>query len=107
MGWPFGRYRRGVPCCGHAGESACHGSGLKYLLSSTASTAVNLLPQQRALRLIGFCIVTEESIMQSRTKDGIKGKTKERLGKPMNDPTLEGKDENKVGRVQEKIGPVD
>ena len=45
--------------------------------------------------------------MQSRTKDEVKGKTKERLGKLMNDPTLEGKDENKVGRVQEKIGPVD
>jgi uncharacterized protein YjbJ (UPF0337 family) len=31
-----------------------------------------------------------------------KGKTKEELGKVMNDPTLEGKDENKVGRVQRK-----
>jgi len=73
----------------------------------TVSTAVNLLPHQRALRLTGFRIVTEESIMQSRTKDEVKGKTKERLGKLMNDPTLEGKDENKVGRFQEKIGPVD
>ena len=44
--------------------------------------------------------------MQSRTKDEVKGKTKERLGRLMNDPTLEGIDENKVGRVQEKIGPV-
>jgi len=34
----------------------------------------------------------------------IKGKTKEELGKVMNDPTLEGKDENKVGRVQRKTG---
>jgi hypothetical protein len=57
--------------------------------------------------LIGFCIVIEESIMQSRTKDVVKGKTKERLGKPMKDPTLEGRDENKVGRVQEKIGFID
>ena len=32
-----------------------------------------------------------------------KGKTKEGLGKLMKDPTLEGKDENKVGRVQRKI----
>ena len=53
--------------------------------------------------------------MKSRTKkdevDGnfheVKGKTEKRLRKPMKDPTLEGKDENKVGRVQEKIGPVD
>jgi hypothetical protein len=66
-----------------------------------------LLPRQRDLRLIGFCIMTEESIMQSRTKNEAKRKTKERLGKPMKDPTLEGKDLNKVGRVQEKIGTVD
>ena len=45
--------------------------------------------------------------MKSRTKDEVKRRTKERLRKPMTDPTLEGKDENKVGRVQEKIGPVD
>jgi uncharacterized protein YjbJ (UPF0337 family) len=32
----------------------------------------------------------------------VKGKPKEELGKVMNDPTLEGKDENKVGRVQRK-----
>lgn len=30
----------------------------------------------------------------------MRGKTKEESGKLMNDPTLEGKDENKVGRVQ-------
>lgn len=45
--------------------------------------------------------------MQSRTENKAKRKTKERLGKPMRDPTLEGKDRNKVGRVQEKIGTVD
>ena len=45
--------------------------------------------------------------MKSGTKDEAKGKTKERLGKLMKDPTLEGKDETIVGRVQEKIGPVD
>ena len=33
-----------VPCCEHAGESECHASGLKYLLSLTESIAVNLLP---------------------------------------------------------------
>ena len=45
------------------------------------------------------------------TKDEVKGKfhevkgeTNEKLRKLMNDPTLEGKDENKVGRVQRKIG---
>ena len=32
----------------------------------------------------------------------VKGKTKDELGKLMTDPTLEGKDENKVGRVQRK-----
>jgi CRP/FNR family transcriptional regulator, cyclic AMP receptor protein len=44
--------------------------------------------------------------MKLRTKGEVKGRMKERLGTPMNDPTLEGKDENKVGRVQEKIGFV-
>jgi uncharacterized protein YjbJ (UPF0337 family) len=34
----------------------------------------------------------------------VKGKTKERWVKLMNDPTLEGRDENKVGRIQEKFG---
>jgi hypothetical protein len=33
----------------------------------------------------------------------VKGKTKKELRK-LNDPTLEGKDENKVGRVQRKTG---
>jgi uncharacterized protein YjbJ (UPF0337 family) len=33
---------------------------------------------------------------------GPKGMAKQRLGKVMNDPTLEGKDENKVGRIQRK-----
>ena len=32
----------------------------------------------------------------------VTGKPKKELGKVMNDPTLEGKDENKVGRVQRK-----
>jgi CRP-like cAMP-binding protein len=50
--------------------------------------------------------MTEERIMQRRTKEEAKRKTEERLGEPRTDPTLEGKDENKVGRVQEKIGPV-
>ena len=47
--------------------------------------------------------------MKSITEDEVKGKfnelkgkTKVELGKLMNDPTLEGKDENKVGRVQRK-----
>jgi len=37
----------------------------------------------------------------------VRGKTKEELGKLMNDPTLEGKDENKVGRVQRKARQAD
>jgi CRP-like cAMP-binding protein len=45
--------------------------------------------------------------MKSGTKYEAKGKTNKRLGKLMKDPTLEGKDENKIGRVQEKIGTVD
>ena len=49
--------------------------------------------------------------MKASTDNGAKGKfqqvkreTNEWLRKLMNDPTLEGKDENKVGRVQRKIG---
>jgi CRP/FNR family cyclic AMP-dependent transcriptional regulator len=45
--------------------------------------------------------------MKARARKEVKGGTKERLRQPIPDPTLEGKDENKVGRVQEKIGPVD
>jgi hypothetical protein len=41
--------------------------------------------------------------MKAKTKGMVKRKTKERLEKRLKDPTLEGKDENKVGRVQEKI----
>jgi len=48
----------------------------------------------------------EENTMKSIIKDKVRTKAKERLGTPMTDPTLEGKDESKVGRVQEKIGPV-
>jgi uncharacterized protein YjbJ (UPF0337 family) len=55
-------------------------------------------------------IVTEEKSMKSSTADEVKGKfqevkgkTKKELGK-VNDPTLDGKDENKVGRVQRKTG---
>jgi len=48
--------------------------------------------------------------MKSRTKNGaennldkVKDKTEKRLQKLMRDPTLEGKDENKVGRIPEKF----
>ena len=44
---------------------------------------------------------------KTKTKDEIKNMPKERLGRPMSDPTLEGKDESKVGRVQGIIGSVD
>ena len=40
--------------------------------------------------------------MKSRAKVPVKSKTKEKPGKLMTDPTLDGKDENKVGRVQRK-----
>jgi uncharacterized protein YjbJ (UPF0337 family) len=49
--------------------------------------------------------------MKASTNDEVKGKfhevkgeSNEKLRKLTNDPTLEGKDENKVGRVQRKIG---
>ena len=49
--------------------------------------------------------------MKASTNDEVKGKfhevkgeTNEKLRKLMNEPTLEGKDENKVGRVQRRIG---
>jgi CRP/FNR family cyclic AMP-dependent transcriptional regulator len=45
--------------------------------------------------------------MKSRIKDELKRRPKESLGKLMTDPTLEGKDESKIGRVQEKIGSLD
>jgi uncharacterized protein YjbJ (UPF0337 family) len=61
--------------------------------------------------LKGPAPLRKENAMKSSTKDEVKGqlcevkgKTKERWGKLMNDPTLEGKDENTVGRVQERIG---
>ena len=45
--------------------------------------------------------------MKSRAKVEVKSRTKGLLRRPMTDPTLEGRDENKVGRVQEQTGPVD
>jgi CRP/FNR family transcriptional regulator, cyclic AMP receptor protein len=45
--------------------------------------------------------------MKSGAKGEVKSRTRERSRKPMADPTLEGKDASKVGRVQEKILSVD
>jgi hypothetical protein len=45
--------------------------------------------------------------MKSSAKVPVKSKTKEKPGKLMNDPTLEGKDENKVGRIQRKAFQTD
>jgi uncharacterized protein YjbJ (UPF0337 family) len=52
--------------------------------------------------------------MKASTNNQAKGKvqevnggTKEKLGRLTNDPTLEGKDENKVGRFQRKIGRME
>jgi uncharacterized protein YjbJ (UPF0337 family) len=36
-------------------------------------------------------------------KGKFQGKARKELGKLVNDPTLEGKDENKIGRVQPKL----
>jgi CRP/FNR family transcriptional regulator, cyclic AMP receptor protein len=49
----------------------------------------------------------QENSMKSKTKDKVRIKARERLSIPITDPTLEGKDGSKVGRVQEKISPVD
>jgi len=52
--------------------------------------------------------------MKSRTKKGaenslhkVKDKTQKRSQKRMKDPTLEGKDENKVGRIPERFNSDD
>ena len=37
----------------------------------------------------------------------VKDQTEKRLRKRMKDPTLEGKDETKVGRIPERIASVD
>jgi uncharacterized protein YjbJ (UPF0337 family) len=63
----------------------------------------------------GRDFVTEESIMKARNNnDEVKGKFHEVKGesngkvrKLTDDPTLEGKDENKVGRVQRRIGSAE
>lgn len=48
--------------------------------------------------------------MKSKTKKGaenslhkVKGRTERRSHKRMKDPTLEGRDENKVGRIPERF----
>ena len=55
-----------------------------------------------------------ENIMKSRTKNEAENdlhKVKDKTGKPlpkrMKDPTLEGIDEHKVGRIPEKLASVD
>jgi hypothetical protein len=55
-----------------------------------------------------------ENIMKSRTNNGVenrlrkvKDEAKKRLQKPMRDPTLEGRDENRVGRIPEKFAAVE
>ena len=37
----------------------------------------------------------------------VKDKKKEEMGQTMNDPTLEGRDENKIGRIQRKTHQAD
>ena len=64
----------------------------------------------------GHCIRAHEmeNVMKSTTKNGtqnelhkLKDKTEKRLQKPMRDPTLEGRNENKVGRIPEKFASED
>jgi hypothetical protein len=43
--------------------------------------------------------------MKSRANRQKKGRPKKKALKLMDDPTLEGKDENKVGRIQSKTRP--
>jgi|HubBroStandDraft_6_1064221.scaffolds.fasta_scaffold1272746_2 hypothetical protein len=45
--------------------------------------------------------------MKSSAKVPVKSRTKEKPLKLVNDPTLDGKDENKVGRVPRKTPPAD
>ncbi len=45
--------------------------------------------------------------MKSRAKVGVESRTKRPLRKPRTNPTLEGKDKNKVGKSREKTGPAD
>ena len=59
-------------------------------------------------------MIDDKNIMKSRTNDGaenklrkVKDKPEKRLQKPMRDPTLEGRDENKVGRIPEKFASVE
>jgi hypothetical protein len=78
-------------------------SGFQYE-SFSVSTAwmENRLWRNIPLRISRLHNTAGGGIMKSGTKDKAKLKIKERLEKPMKDPTLEGKDENKVGRIQEK-----
>ena len=72
---------------------------------------LSLLPLSRFRRQSGHQIpftIEKEILPLLRKQKGkfqeVKGKTKKELGE-MNDPTLEGKDENKVGRVQKENCP--
>jgi hypothetical protein len=55
-----------------------------------------------------------ENVMKLKTPNTAKSnlhkveeKAEKRLQKPLKDPTLEGRDENKVGRIPEKFASVD
>jgi uncharacterized protein YjbJ (UPF0337 family) len=58
--------------------------------------------------------VMEANTLKATTNNGAKGKfrkskgqTSERFRKLTSDPTLEGRDENKVGRIERKIGQAE
>jgi hypothetical protein len=58
-------------------------------------------------------LCNEENILKARTNDKVKGKSPESKGKTnetmrrlTSDPTLEARDENKVGRIERKLDPA-
>ena len=71
-------------------------------------------PPTGLLRAVRRPLSLVESVMKSRNEIAAedelrkaKDKVAKRLQKRMRDPTLEGKDETKVGRIPERIASVD
>jgi hypothetical protein len=77
---------------------------LRFSIDGEPFGAISNSPLVRCFYHVLLGHSNEENIMKASTNNGTKGKfhevkreTNERLRKLMNDPTLEGKDENKVG----------
>ena len=67
-------------------------------------------PFRASLAFLDENLVMETNILKASINDKVKSKfraskaeTREELHKLTNDPTLEGKDENKVGRIERRI----